>query len=91
MKVSNPNGTRITSLTLADGTPILPTVTYRIVTNNYLATGGDNFSVFKQGTNLVTGGSDITAFVDYILWKWGTPPANTPFTAAPEGRITVVP
>jgi 2',3'-cyclic-nucleotide 2'-phosphodiesterase (5'-nucleotidase family) len=91
VKVSNPDGTRITSLTLADGTAIVPTATYRIVTNNYLATGGDNFSVFKQGTNLVTGGSDITAFVDYILWKWGTPPANTPFTSAPEGRITVVP
>jgi 2',3'-cyclic-nucleotide 2'-phosphodiesterase (5'-nucleotidase family) len=89
--VSNPDGTRITSLTLADGTPIVPTSTYRIVTNNYLATGGDNFSVFKQGTNLVTGGSDITAFVDYVLWKWGTPPANTPFTSVVEGRITVVP
>ncbi|MEI6509540.1 MAG: 5'-nucleotidase C-terminal domain-containing protein [bacterium] len=90
-KVSNPDGTRITSLTLADGTPITPSTTYRIVTNNYLATGGDNFSVFKLGTNLITGGSDITAFVDYVLWKWGTPPANTPFSSPLTGRITVVP
>ena len=32
--------------------------------NNFLATGGDGFSVFNQGTDSLGGAQDIDAFVD---------------------------
>jgi 2',3'-cyclic-nucleotide 2'-phosphodiesterase/3'-nucleotidase/5'-nucleotidase len=92
VQLSAPANAKIIGLTLADGTPINPATTYRVAVNNFLATGGDGFSVFIQGTNQFnTGISDITALVDYVLWKWGTPPANTPFSSPLQGRITVVP
>jgi len=92
VQLSAPANAKIIGLTLADGTPINPVTTYRVAVNNFLATGGDGFTVFKQGTNQFnTGISDITALVDYVLWKWGTPPANTPFSSPLQGRITVVP
>ena len=34
---------------------------YRIVTNNFLSDGGDNFTAFKSGTNKYFGGLDIDA------------------------------
>jgi 2',3'-cyclic-nucleotide 2'-phosphodiesterase/3'-nucleotidase len=91
-KPTNPPGSRIVSLTLEDGTPIDPATKYTVVCNEFIATGGDKFTVFLQGTNVQrTAIRDLTAFIDYILWKFGTPPANTPITAAIEGRITIAP
>jgi 5'-nucleotidase len=43
-----------------------PTATYRIVTNNFLADGGDSFSVFTEGTNRIGGGEDLEAFITYL-------------------------
>ena len=96
--LSMPVGSRITSLTLTDGTPIDLAATYSVTLNEYIGTGGDGFSVFKQSTNVIrlgTGGvpiSDLTALIEYIAYKFGTPPANTPInpTVYPkiEGRIT---
>jgi 2',3'-cyclic-nucleotide 2'-phosphodiesterase (5'-nucleotidase family) len=92
VQTSNPANSKVTNLTLANGTPITTTATYRVCTNNFLSTGGDGFTVFTQGTNqFMTGISDITALADFIPWKWGTPPANTPFSAPLQGRITVLP
>jgi len=89
---SNTPGSRIVSLTLADGTPIDSATKYKVVCNEFVATGGDLFSGFLQGTNVQrTAIRDLTAFIDYVLWKFGTPPANTPITAAIEGRITIAP
>jgi 5'-nucleotidase len=89
-----PVGSRITSLTLTDGTPILPdNTTYTVACNEYIATGGDNFSVFLQGTNVTRiGVSDLDALIDYVQYKYGVPPANTPINPAiyPDGRITNV-
>ena len=34
--------------------------------NNFVATGGDGFTVFKEGTNVVTGPTDLDAMVEYI-------------------------
>jgi 5'-nucleotidase len=89
---ANAPGSRIVSLTLADGTPIDSATKYKVVCNEFIATGGDNFTGFLQGTNVQrTAIRDLTAFIDYILWKFGTPPANTPITATIEGRITLAP
>ena len=40
--------------------------TYRVVTNNFLAGGGDNFPTLAQGDNVYFGGLDIDAFRNYL-------------------------
>jgi 2',3'-cyclic-nucleotide 2'-phosphodiesterase (5'-nucleotidase family) len=88
-----PAGSQITSLTLTDGTPILPdAAVYSIACNEFIATGGDGFSAFLSATNVTRiGVSDLDALVDYVAFKFGVPPGNTPIdpTVYPaiEGRI----
>ncbi|MCX5976800.1 MAG: 5'-nucleotidase C-terminal domain-containing protein [Coprothermobacterota bacterium] len=88
----NPPGSRVLSLALEDGTPILPDQIYKVASTSYLASGGESFTIFTQA-GLVTplGLSDNQALVDYILWKWGTPPANTPLAMTVEGRFQANP
>jgi 5'-nucleotidase len=91
--LSLPVGSRITSLTLTDGTPILPDGTlYTVTCNEFIATGGDGFSTFKSGTNVnYIGVSDLDALIDYVQFLYGLPPANTPIDPniypVIEGRI----
>jgi len=54
---------------------------YRIVTNNFLSDGGDNFAAFKNGTAKYFGGLDIDGFAAYL-------PTVSPYTALPLNRIT---
>jgi 5'-nucleotidase len=49
-----------------NGTPINPTASYRVTMNNFLATGGDGFTVFNQGTDALGGAQDIDAWVAYF-------------------------
>lgn len=61
-----PEGSRITSVTV-DGEPLDPQGQYRIGTFSFLATGGDNFRVFTEGSDYVdTGLLDYEAWMDYI-------------------------
>jgi len=61
-----PAGSRITSVTI-DGAPLDPAAEYRIGTFSFLATGGDNFRVFTEGTGYVdTGLLDYEAWMDFI-------------------------
>ena len=63
---TRPEGERITSVTI-DGAPLEDTAAYRIGTFSFLASGGDNFRAFTQGTDYVdTGLLDYEAWVDYI-------------------------
>ena len=64
--------------------PIDPGATYRVATNNFLADGGDGFTVFRQGTNRIGGGDDSTALVSYLG-------ANSPVAPPPIDRINEVP
>jgi 5'-nucleotidase len=59
-------GDRITALTLTDGTPIDPAAPYTVAANSFLATGGDGFTVFKQGTDVTSLGTDIDALEHYV-------------------------
>ncbi|HHW14024.1 MAG TPA: hypothetical protein GXX28_03700 [Firmicutes bacterium] len=43
----------IVSAVLADGRPLDPNATYKVCTNDFMATGGDNFTAFKAGRNVV--------------------------------------
>jgi 5'-nucleotidase len=67
------------SVTL-DGTPIDKAASYRIVTNNFLADGGDNFPAFRNGTGRYFGGLDIDAFANYLT-------AHSPYTPGAPNRI----
>jgi 5'-nucleotidase len=70
-----------------DGTgddPLVLTESYRVVMNNFLADGGDNFPAFTLGTDRFIGGLDIDALADYLA-------AESPYTPTATNRITVVP
>ena len=56
---------KVSGLTL-NGQPVDPATTYRVTMNNFLAAGGDGFTVFNQGTNALGGAQDIDALVAYF-------------------------
>ena len=70
---------------LIDGVPLDLAATYTVAANNFLAEGGDSFTIFRDATNKVYWGSDLDALVDYIKYL------PQPFNALIEGRVTVLP
>jgi 5'-nucleotidase len=46
-----------------NGVLVNPTDSFRVTMNNFLATGGDGFTVFNEGTNPLGGAVDLDAFV----------------------------
>ncbi|MEJ1089286.1 ExeM/NucH family extracellular endonuclease [Microbacterium sp. Mu-80] len=59
-------GERITSITL-DGAPIDPAASYTVAANSFLASGGDNFVTFREGTDKRdTGKIDLQSTVDWF-------------------------
>ena len=61
-----PEGSRITSMWL-NGEPIDLAATYSVTVNSFLASGGDNFRAFTNGTTKRdTGKIDLQAMVDYM-------------------------
>lgn len=63
---ARPAGERVTGIWV-DGTPIDPAKHYRIGTFSFLATGGDNFRVFLEGSNTKdTGLVDRDAWIKYL-------------------------
>jgi 5'-nucleotidase len=64
---SAPTGQKVDiSSTKINNTSIDPNGLYRVTVNNYLADGGDNFSVLKEGTDRLVGAQDIDALVNYF-------------------------
>jgi 5'-nucleotidase len=59
-------GDRITALTLTDGTHIDPAASYTVALNSFLATGGDGFTVLKEGTGVTSFGTDVDALEHYV-------------------------
>ena len=62
---SRPAGERIVSMAL-NGAPIDPTGTYRVTVNNFLASGGDGFSLLSQARPVADAGQDLDALEAYI-------------------------
>jgi 5'-nucleotidase len=52
-----------------NGVEVQPTDSFRVTMNNFLATGGDGFTVFNEGTDALGGAQDIDAWVDYFQTK----------------------
>ncbi|MFC5476885.1 bifunctional metallophosphatase/5'-nucleotidase [Massilia suwonensis] len=69
-----------------NGAPVDDAKTYRVVANNFLAEGGDNFPEFAKGTNRVdTQIVDLDALSDYIAKNPGAGGAQAGL--APAARI----
>jgi 5'-nucleotidase len=63
---AGPAGDRITAMYL-NGEPIDAAASYSVTVNSFLATGGDNFGVFAEGSGARdTGKIDLAAMVDYM-------------------------
>ncbi len=87
---SAPAGRRIVRATVhepaaegrpASEAPIDPTARYRVVTNSFLAKGGDGHAAFTRGTNVKeTGINLLDAQVEYFR-------ANSPVAPVPDPRI----
>jgi 5'-nucleotidase len=65
-----------------NGVVLNPTQTYRVTVNNFMATGGDGYSTFLRGTNLLGGAQDIDALVAYMSNFKAPNPAYDPTQAA---------
>jgi 2',3'-cyclic-nucleotide 2'-phosphodiesterase (5'-nucleotidase family) len=62
-------------------TPIGPADPVRFVTNDFMYTGGDGYTVFSQGTNVLQPGDDLLQVsIDYVT-------AHSPVDPQVEGRI----
>lgn len=75
---SQPEGQKVVaeSIMLNDA-PVDPATTYRVATLNFLAAGGDQFTVFTEGTNVLGGAEDLANLVDFLLAHPGlTPPED---------------
>ena len=76
-----PAGSRVSALAF-NGAPVDPAATYRITTNDFLANGGDGFTLLTEGTDRTTApGFDVDALVGYLG-------AGAPVAPGPADRIT---
>lgn len=78
---AGPAGDKVDPSTITlNGQPLVPTATYRVTVNSFLADGGDGFTVMKEGTNRVSGAIDLDALEAYLA-------AHSPLAAPTMGRI----
>jgi 5'-nucleotidase len=64
--VTPPVATGAPETIVANGTVLNPAKTYRVTVNNFMATGGDGFTVLLGGTNALGGAQDIDALTAYF-------------------------
>ena len=82
------NGTQIVS----NGTVLNPSATFRVTVNNFMATGGDNFTVLTQGLNPLGGAQDIDALLAYMAnFKAPNAPYNPTAASLNKPRIIKLP
>ena len=77
---------------VSGGVVLNPTRTYRVTVNNFLATGGDGFTVLQGGQDVLGGAQDIDALVAYLANYKAPAAAYDP--AAPalaKPRVTALP
>ncbi len=69
-----------------NGVEVQPTDSFRVTMNNFLATGGDGFTVFNEGTNPLGGDIDLDALVAAF-----TAAGSTGIAVPPLDRIVPIP
>ena len=67
-----------------------PGKTYRVTVNNFMATGGDGFSTFLAGTQVLGGAQDIDALVANLAAYKGAANAYDPAAALSKPRVSSV-
>lgn len=72
------------STIMINGVVVDPNAVYRVTVNSFLADGGDNFAVLRDGTNRLGGDVDVDAFEKYLA-------AFSPVAPGPQNRITRLP
>ena len=72
---NRPTGERIVSMAL-NGAPVDPAATYRVTVNNFLASGGDGFSLLSQAKPVADAGQDLDALEAYISRGVSVPPTG---------------
>jgi 5'-nucleotidase len=78
------DGNRIVADSMKLGaTMIDPTAAYRVTVNNFLAVGGDGFTVLKDGSDSIIGVYDVDALGNYLR-------DNSPVAPGPLDRISRV-
>jgi 5'-nucleotidase len=82
---AKPEGSRITGMWL-NGVAIDPAASYSVTVNSFLATGGDNFRGFTNGTGTRdTGKADLQAMVDYMAAFADTAPLPVDYSQRAVG------
>ena len=67
-----------------NGVPLEPQQDYRVTVNNFMASGGDNFPLLREGRDVQNGEIDLVVAKMYLRTKGVVRPA-------PLGRITRLP
>ncbi len=80
-----PKGSKVdpASITL-NGVPVDPAASYRVTVNNFMADGGDGYTVLREGTDRLGGDVDLDALEKYFTAQGTVAPG-------PRNRITQVP
>ncbi|XVX21625.1 bifunctional metallophosphatase/5'-nucleotidase [Actinomycetota bacterium] len=77
---TQPQGSRVVAGSMKlNGVALDMGATYRVATLNFLQEGGDSFTAFTQGTNLLGGAEDLSALVEYL--------GANPMLQAPGDRV----
>ena len=77
-----PTGSKVSNIQIG-GVVVDPAASYRITVNSFLADGGDNFTVLREGTDRLGGAVDTDAFEAYFR-------THSPVQPGPQNRITRV-
>lgn len=85
---SKPEGERVLEINLADGTPVDPDATYKVVVNNFMASGGDGLAILAELTDkqIDLGIVLLDALVDYFKAL----AADEPLTYELQNRMEVL-
>ena len=82
---ARPIGDRVNPASLRlGGVPIDPAATYRVTVNNFLADGGDGFTVLREGASRLGGALDLDALAAYFA-------AHSPVAPGARDRILTGP
>ncbi|MGX7927309.1 bifunctional metallophosphatase/5'-nucleotidase [Tsuneonella sp. HG094] len=79
---ARPAGQRVVAATFR-GQPLDPAARYRVTVNNFIAGGGDGFTVLEQGTDVTVGPLDLDAIEAYLR-------ARDVVRLPATGRVTMI-
>ena len=80
--LKKPVGERVVNAKVGDE-PLDPAKMYAVVTNDFLAAGGDKVTALKEGKNITYGGTLRDALIEYLK-------KHSPVSPKVEGRIIFV-